>query len=164
MTPDLERLIKLQHLESRIDESKRTIAAHPGRAAAGVVVIVALVFAVLRFSPQGEPRIAAASENVLTDLFNGTGEPELDGATEALRSQLLQSPHFNIVPPDRVRSLLGQMRRTPGDLAAPEVAREIALREGAPVFLAKQPQGVLDRVVGRRLYWLRHRCNFSTAR
>ena len=33
MSPDLERLIKLQHLESRIEESKRTIAAHPGRVA-----------------------------------------------------------------------------------------------------------------------------------
>jgi uncharacterized protein len=34
MSPDLERLIELQHLESRIEESKRTIAAHPGRVAA----------------------------------------------------------------------------------------------------------------------------------
>jgi predicted nucleic acid-binding Zn-ribbon protein len=34
MSPDLERLIQLQHLESTIEESKRTIAAHPGRLAA----------------------------------------------------------------------------------------------------------------------------------
>ena len=34
MFPDLERLIQLQHLESTIEESKRTIAAHPGRLAA----------------------------------------------------------------------------------------------------------------------------------
>ena len=33
MFPDLERLIKLQHLETRIDEAKRTIASHPERLA-----------------------------------------------------------------------------------------------------------------------------------
>ena len=34
MSPDLERLIKLQHLESRIEEANRTIAAQPERLAA----------------------------------------------------------------------------------------------------------------------------------
>ena len=34
MSPDLERLIKLQHLDSRIDEARRTIAAQPERLAA----------------------------------------------------------------------------------------------------------------------------------
>jgi uncharacterized protein len=34
MNVDLERLIKLQHLDSRIDEAKRTIAAEPERLAA----------------------------------------------------------------------------------------------------------------------------------
>ena len=34
MSPDLERLIQLQRLESTIEESKRTIASHPGRLAA----------------------------------------------------------------------------------------------------------------------------------
>jgi hypothetical protein len=34
VSPDLERLIQLQHFETRIDESKRTIAAHPERVAA----------------------------------------------------------------------------------------------------------------------------------
>ena len=34
MSPDLERLIQLQHFETRIDESKRTITAHPERLAA----------------------------------------------------------------------------------------------------------------------------------
>jgi uncharacterized protein len=34
VSPDLERLIQLQHFESRIEESKRTIASHPERVAA----------------------------------------------------------------------------------------------------------------------------------
>jgi predicted nucleic acid-binding Zn-ribbon protein len=33
MSPDLERLVKLQHLESRIEEAKRAIASHPQRLA-----------------------------------------------------------------------------------------------------------------------------------
>lgn len=34
MSPDLERLVKLQQFETRIDESKRTIASYPDRLAA----------------------------------------------------------------------------------------------------------------------------------
>jgi predicted nucleic acid-binding Zn-ribbon protein len=34
MSPDLERLIRLQQLETRIEDSKKTIAAHPARLAA----------------------------------------------------------------------------------------------------------------------------------
>lgn len=34
MAPDLERLIKLQHLDTRIDDAKRTIASQPERLAA----------------------------------------------------------------------------------------------------------------------------------
>jgi uncharacterized protein len=34
MSPDLQRLVQLQHLESRIEESKRTITSHPERVAA----------------------------------------------------------------------------------------------------------------------------------
>jgi predicted nucleic acid-binding Zn-ribbon protein len=34
MFPDLERLIKLQHLDSHIEEARRTIASHPERLAA----------------------------------------------------------------------------------------------------------------------------------
>jgi uncharacterized protein len=33
MSPDLDRLIKLQHVDSTIDDSRRTIAAHPARLA-----------------------------------------------------------------------------------------------------------------------------------
>jgi predicted nucleic acid-binding Zn-ribbon protein len=34
MSPDLDRLIKLQHLDTRIEEARRTIASHPERLAA----------------------------------------------------------------------------------------------------------------------------------
>jgi uncharacterized protein len=34
MYPDLERLIKLQHLDTRIEDARRTIASHPERVAA----------------------------------------------------------------------------------------------------------------------------------
>ena len=111
----------------------RVMVAHPVAAAVGVAAVLALLAAGLRFYGQTKPQIGAASEIVLTDLFNGTGEAELDGAAEAMRSQLAQSPHFNIVPRDRVHERLAQMRRTPGDLATPEAAREVAMREDAPL-------------------------------
>ncbi len=50
------------------------------------------------------------------------------------------------------------------DLRPQCLVRFQALREGVPVFLAEQPKGILNRIVGPRRYRLRHRCNFSTAR
>ncbi len=38
------------------------------------------------------------------------------------------------------------------------------LGKGAPVLLAEQPEDILRRLVGPGLHWLRHSCNFSTAR
>jgi tetratricopeptide (TPR) repeat protein len=104
-------------------------------AAAAVVAIVASAAAALWSSRQATTSIAPASEVLLTDLVNGTADPELDGAGEVMRSQLAQSPHFELLPRDRVRASLARMGRGDGGTSAPEVAREIALREGVPLVV-----------------------------
>ena len=50
------------------------------------------------------------------------------------------------------------------DLRPQRLVRFQALREGMSILLAEQPKGILNRIVGPRRHWLRHRCNFSTAR
>jgi tetratricopeptide (TPR) repeat protein len=99
------------------------------------IALVALLAIAFRLYMRGQPRIAAASEILLTDMVNGTTEAALDGATEALNSQLLQSPHFDIVPAARVQAVLRQMQRDPAARLDPELAREVAMREGAPLVV-----------------------------
>jgi predicted Zn-dependent protease len=54
---------------------------------------------------------------------------------KSLRSQLAQSTHFDLLDAARVRSVLKQMGRPDADTSTPAVAREIALREGAPLVI-----------------------------
>ena len=79
--------------------------------------------------------IPPASQVLLTDLVNGTSDPELDGAGEILRSQLAQSTHFELLEPERVQAALTRMGRRDAGTRSPDVAREIALREGVPVVV-----------------------------
>jgi tetratricopeptide (TPR) repeat protein len=108
--------------------------------AAAVVALSVVAFRIYQTSPA--PLIAAASQVLLTNMVNGTSEHDLDGAGEVLRSQLSQSTQFELLEPERVAAALRQMGRTSADFAAPEVAREVALREGVPVIVYAS----LDRV------------------
>ena len=103
-----------------------------GAVAAAVLVAVTLIVGGLRLRWQ-EAAVPAAASVLLTDVINGTGDEDLDGATEVLRGQLSQSPVFELVSAERIGAALRGMKRPPGDRMEPEVAREVALREGAPL-------------------------------
>ena len=95
------------------------------------ILVVALSAAALRFYWQRPPALAPSSLVLLTPIVNATGDEDLDGATQVLQSQLAQSPHFDLVPSERIHAAVQQMgRRTDAALDA-ETAREVALREGA---------------------------------
>jgi tetratricopeptide (TPR) repeat protein len=99
-----------------------------------VVLGVALFLAFVRFQ-QWTPRIAKGSTVLLTDIR--VPEPELEGVTTVLRSQLAQSPQFVLMDDARIGSILKQMAR--GGLAHERLdavtAREVALRDGAPLVI-----------------------------
>jgi uncharacterized protein len=69
MSPELERLVQLQHFESRIEESKRTIATHPDRVAAAEARLNAarqvLESAKQRLKESGEARRALEKDAAL---------------------------------------------------------------------------------------------------
>ena len=50
------------------------------------------------------------------------------------------------------------------DLGPQRLVRFQSLGKGAAVLLAEQPEDILRRLAGPGLHWLRHSCNFSTAR
>lgn len=97
--------------------------------------VVALSVAAFRFYQRAEATISPASQVLLTDMVNGTTEREFDGASEVLRSQLAQSTHFELLEPERIRAALTEMGRADAGISTPEVAREIAMREGVPLVV-----------------------------
>jgi serine/threonine protein kinase/tetratricopeptide (TPR) repeat protein len=99
------------------------------------VLIVALVLAGWRFYVRAEPTIAEASQVLVTDTLNHTGQPQFDGATEVLRSQLLQSAHFSLLAAAATGDVLVAMGRPRSAPMPPEIAREVALRAGAPIVV-----------------------------
>ncbi len=68
---------------------------------------------------------------VLADFANSSSDPTLgDIVTESLRIDLASSQALTLVEPDRVRDALRRMQRDPNLPLTPELAREVAQREG----------------------------------
>src|SRR5262245_639980 len=121
-------------LVTRLSRTRRARRRWTG-AAAVVAAAVALFAAWLRIYGYERPALRAASEVLVVDTENRTGNPLFDGSSELLLAQLAQSPHFNLVSADRIKATLRQMRRAPNAPLTPALAREVALRQGAALVL-----------------------------
>jgi tetratricopeptide (TPR) repeat protein len=68
---------------------------------------------------------------LLTDFENLTDDPNLGAVlTEALRTDLEQSPAITLLPQGAIEQALVRMGKAPSDPLTPSVARELAAREG----------------------------------
>ena len=68
---------------------------------------------------------------VLADFRNATADVSVaDVVTEALRVDLVQSPALTVADPSFVDRVLQRMERDPNARLEPELAREVAVREG----------------------------------
>ncbi len=104
------------------------------------------VAAVLVFSAS-DPATAFPARGwvVIAALENRTGDPVFDDAlSEALAISLEQSTYLNVMPRDRVRDALRRMRR-PDARLTPELAHEVAVREGAHLVVLPSIAGIGDR-------------------
>jgi serine/threonine protein kinase/tetratricopeptide (TPR) repeat protein len=108
-----------------------------------VVLIAALIGGGLFLRSRRATTLTEKDTVVLADFVNTTGDPVFDGTLkQALAVQLEQSPFLNILPESRIREALGFMGRQPGERITSDVAREIALREGAKAVLAGSISGL----------------------
>jgi serine/threonine protein kinase/tetratricopeptide (TPR) repeat protein len=127
-----------------------------GVAAAGVAVVTAAVLTAVGLpAPTSDDQtpsllvtraLAARDRILVADLTDRTGgDTTLTAAvTEALRTDLTQSPVVRVLTPRQVRASLELMRR-PTDVAVDDtLAREVALREGLKGFVT----GSLARLSG----------------
>lgn len=106
----------------------------------GTLVVLAALAAVTLMPHPVRPdgrQLAAHDWIVLSDPADGTGDRALDRAlTLALATGLQQSERINLLPRDRVRAVVEQMRRPGADSAFDEVtAREVAIRAGAAALI-----------------------------
>ncbi len=79
--------------------------------------------------------IPAGSSVLVTEIRNGTKDPELNGVTELFRNELLQSAYFNLVSDGQIRETLERMVIPPDHDLDPVTARGIAWRNAAPLVV-----------------------------
>jgi len=73
---------------------------------------------------------------VLADFGNATPDTLLGSVvTEALRIDLASSENIRLVETDRVQGVLERMQRDPTETLTPQLAREVAVREGMKAIL-----------------------------
>jgi eukaryotic-like serine/threonine-protein kinase len=121
-----------------------------GAAAFGLLVLlVAGYFASwsLGIGPVGSLLAAGELEEgdriVLADFRAPANDPDLGMAvTDALRIDLLEHPTIRIAEDQEIRESLQRMQEEPGSLLTPELAREVALREGMKGVLEGQVSAV----------------------
>jgi eukaryotic-like serine/threonine-protein kinase len=106
--------------------------------------ILATGYMTMRVTGIGAPATLAAqgvfevgSRIVLADFESSAGDVAPgDLITEALRIDLGQSAALALVPAGEINETLERMLRNPGDPVTENVAREIAVRVGAPAVIA----------------------------
>ncbi|MBZ5596172.1 MAG: protein kinase [Acidobacteriia bacterium] len=100
----------------------------------GSLILLALFLVFLRVY-YWSATVREGSSVLLTQVENLTQDPELDAVADVLRAQLGQSAHFNLVGGNRVAEILREMVRDPNQKMDAPTAREVALREGAPLVI-----------------------------
>ena len=99
-----------------------------------LVLVAAILLIALGYAAFKRSKIANFGVRgwVLIGAFeNKTDQPIFDGIVEpALAGELAQSQLINVVPPERVQNALRLMRRDKLTPLGPDIAREVALRDG----------------------------------
>ena len=128
--------------------ARKLIVRHRRPVATVVLLLVAVpllavaLVAIKGPAPRGEPSLIAtgalhARDRLLVaDFADHAGDPTLAAAvTEAVRTDLTQSPLVRVLTPRQVRVMLERMERSP-DLALDDtLARELAAREGVKAIV-----------------------------
>jgi eukaryotic-like serine/threonine-protein kinase len=105
--------------------------------AIAVLVAVAIAGTFYFRSRQAAHRLTEKDTIVLADFANSTGDAVFDDTLKtALSVSLNQSPFLNVLPENKVATILQMMSRPSGTKLTPEVAREICQREGSKAYLA----------------------------
>lgn len=82
------------------------------------------------------PRVEERNAILVSDIVNGTADPDFDGTLrQAVSVYLAQSPYLDLVSDERIRSMLQQMGRKPDAEMTHDVAAELCQRLGLQAML-----------------------------
>lgn len=100
-------------------------------------LLLAFLGAVVRLSilKVQQVHVPEGSLVMLAGVSNESGDPDLNGTTELLRDQLSQSAYMNVLGQEHILEALHRMGRRDDEGSNPSVAREVALRSGAPLVI-----------------------------
>ncbi len=102
-----------------------------------LVIVVALFVGSLRLYKwdRKDVNVAEGAGLLLAEISNQSGDADFGGVTEMLRSELSESKYMNLMETARIREILTRMARPTDASLDPVTAREVALRDGAPLVL-----------------------------
>jgi serine/threonine protein kinase/predicted Zn-dependent protease len=112
---------------------KRAARSSIGLLAIFFLLSVSFAMGIYRYFHQ-RPEIPPGTMVLVTDIE--TPDPSLSGITVALKGQLEQSAHFEVESPDKIASVLKQMKRDPEKPMDVRTVREVALRSGASLMVS----------------------------
>jgi DNA-binding winged helix-turn-helix (wHTH) protein/tetratricopeptide (TPR) repeat protein len=98
-----------------------------------LATVVSLLFFVYGSFHRVKPGTVRDRGWILVAAFeNRTGEPIFDGTVEsALQRELSESRFVSVLPEERIQDALWLMKKSRGTRLEPDVAREVALRDGS---------------------------------
>ena len=122
----------------KVSLAKQLSALHSRRVAiASAIVVSALAVGIWLFHPRHAHALRPTDTIVLADFSNSTGDAVFDDTLkQALAVDLGQSPFLNILSQEKVRQMLRQMTRSPGERLTQDLAREVCQRAGSKAYLA----------------------------
>jgi serine/threonine protein kinase/tetratricopeptide (TPR) repeat protein len=106
------------------------------RLAAAAIVLIALAGSAGWWWTSSRIAIVERSAILVSDIVNGTADPDFDGTLrQAVSVYLAQSPYLDLVSDERIRSTLQLMGRKPDAQMTHEVAAELCQRLGLQAML-----------------------------
>jgi eukaryotic-like serine/threonine-protein kinase len=117
-------------------------------AVSALLVVAALIASGVYWRSHRAPKLTDKDTVVLADFSNSTGDPIFDDTLkQGLAVQLGQSPLLNILPEQRVRSVLKEMTRSPDEAVSASVAQEVCQRTGSKAYIAGSIGNLADHYV-----------------
>ena len=137
---DLKQLLDSGRLQASFATKKPTPSWRSRHLLASLATLLFLVVSALAlryFPSRNTPRLAPSDSVVLADFSNSTGDSVFDDTLkQGLAVQLAQSPLLNILPEEKVKSVLAEMTRPTDTPLSGDVAREVCERSGSKAYIA----------------------------
>ena len=133
LPPRMEKIVSHAPSTRRLARAPWSIRRRVSALAMILIAGVSLSFAGLRlYQSKADSKVTPGALVYLTPVKNQTGEKAFDNLTELIQAGLTQSAQINLLDQGRVGDILQQMTKSPDTVITEPIAREIAMRAGAP--------------------------------